>query len=60
MISNIIGILTLLSWNPEKVRYKVIAVEMIGVESSMKIEALGATHRKGSASMVEEWIHAPK
>ena len=27
---------------PEKVRYKVIGVEMKGMESSMKLEALGA------------------
>ena len=33
--------------NPEKVRYKVIGVEMKGRESSMKLVALGATQRKG-------------
>ena len=34
--------------NPEKVRYKVmIGVEMKGMESSMKLVALGATQRKG-------------
>ena len=34
---------------------------MKGVESSMKLVALGATQRKGSkAGMVEEWIRAPK
>ena len=33
--------------NPEKVRYKVIGVEMKVVESSMKLVALGATQRKG-------------
>ena len=32
---------------PEKVRYKVIGVEMKGMESSMKLVALGATQRKG-------------
>ena len=44
----------------EKVRYNVIGVEMKGVESSMKLVALGATQRKGLACMVEEWIRAPK
>ena len=33
--------------HPEKVRYKVIGVEMKGMESSMKLVALGATQRKG-------------
>ena len=33
---------------------------MKGVESSMKLVALGATQRKGKAGMVEEWICAPK
>ena len=33
--------------NPEKVRYKVIGVEMKGMESSMKLVALGATQRRG-------------
>ena len=33
--------------NPEKVRYKVIGGEMKGMESSMKLVALGATQRKG-------------
>ena len=33
--------------NPEKVRYKVIGVEMKGMESSMKLVALGATQRIG-------------
>ena len=33
--------------NPEKVRYKVIGVEMKGMESSIKLVALGATQRKG-------------
>ena len=33
--------------NPEKVRYKVIGVEMKGMERSMKLVALGATQRKG-------------
>ena len=33
--------------DPEKVRYKVIGVEMKGMESSMKLVALGATQRKG-------------
>ena len=33
--------------SPEKVRYKVIGVEMKGMESSMKLVALGATQRKG-------------
>ena len=33
--------------NPEKVRYKGIGVEMKGMESSMKLVALGATQRKG-------------
>ena len=46
--------------HPEKVRYKVIGVEMKGMESSMKLVALGATQRKGQAGMVEEWIRAPK
>ena len=32
---------------PEKVRYKVIGGEMKGMESSMKLVALGATQRKG-------------
>ena len=32
---------------PEKVRYKVIGVEMKGMESSMKLVALGATQRRG-------------
>ena len=31
--------------DPEKVRYKVIGVEMKGMESSMKLVALGATQR---------------
>ena len=34
-------------WCPEKVRYKVIGVEMKGMESSMKLVALGATQRRG-------------
>ena len=33
--------------HPEKVRYKVIGGEMKGMESSMKLVALGATQRKG-------------
>ena len=33
--------------HPEKVRYKVIGVEMKGMESSMKLVALGATQRRG-------------
>ena len=33
--------------NPEKVRYKGIEVEMKGMESSMKLVALGTTQRKG-------------
>ena len=33
--------------DPEKVRYKVIGVEMKGMESSMKLVALGATQRRG-------------
>ena len=33
--------------DPEKVRYKVIGGEMKGMESSMKLVALGATQRKG-------------
>ena len=33
---------------------------MKGMESSMKLVALGATQRKGQAGMVEEWIRAPK
>ena len=33
--------------DPEKIRYKVIGVEMKGMESSMKLVALGATQRKG-------------
>ena len=33
--------------HPEKVRYKVIGVEMKGIESSMKLVPLGATQRKG-------------
>ena len=45
---------------PEKVRYKVIGVEMKGMESSMKLVALGATQRKGKGGMAEEWIRAPK
>ena len=32
---------------PEKVGYKVIGVEMKGMESSMKLVALGAKQRKG-------------
>ena len=32
---------------PEKDRYKVIGVEMKGMESSMKLVALGATQRRG-------------
>ena len=32
---------------PEKVRYKVIGVEMKGMKSSMKLVALGATQRRG-------------
>ena len=32
---------------PEKVPYKAIGVEMKGMESSMKLVALGATQRKG-------------
>ena len=35
------------SRDPEKVRYKVIGGEMKGMESSMKLVALGATQRKG-------------
>ena len=35
------------SRKPEKVRYKVIGGEMKGMESSMKLVALGATQRKG-------------
>ena len=31
----------------EKVRYKVIGGEMKGMESSMKLVALGTTQRKG-------------
>ena len=46
--------------DPAKVRYKVIGVEMKVVESCMKVVALGATQRKGKASMEEEWIRAPK
>ena len=34
------------SQDPDKTRCKVIGVEMKGVESSMKIVALGATERK--------------
>ena len=45
---------------PEKVRYKAIGMEMNVVESCMKLVALGATQRKGKASMEEEWILAPK
>ena len=33
--------------DPEKVGYKVIGVEMKGMESSMKLVALGATQRRG-------------
>ena len=33
--------------DPEKVRYKVIGGKMKGMESSMKLVALGATQRKG-------------
>ena len=33
---------------------------MKGMESSMKLVALGATQRRGKACMVEEWIRAPK
>ena len=33
--------------DPEKVRYKVIGVEIKGMESSMKLVALGATQRRG-------------
>ena len=33
---------------------------MKGVERSMKLEALGATQRKGQAGMVEEWSRAPE
>ena len=33
--------------HPEKVRYKVIGVEMKGMKSSMKLVALGATQRRG-------------
>ena len=33
--------------DPEKVRYKVIGVEMKGMESSMKLVALGAIQRRG-------------
>ena len=33
---------------------------MKGMESSMKLVALGATQRRGQAGMVEEWIRAPK
>ena len=33
--------------DPEKVRYKVIGEEMKGMESSMKLVALGATQRRG-------------
>ena len=33
--------------NQEKVRYKVIGVEMKGMESSMKLVALGSTQRRG-------------
>ena len=36
-----------LTLDPEKVRYKVIGVEMKGMESSMKLVALGATQRRG-------------
>ena len=34
-------------YHPDTVRYKVIGVEMKGMESSMKPVALGATQRKG-------------
>ena len=34
-------------YNPEKVRYKVIGVEMKGMASSMKLVALGATQHRG-------------
>ena len=34
-------------YDPEKVRYKVIGVEMKGMESSMKLVELGATQSKG-------------
>ena len=40
-------IVDLHSDNPEKVRYKVIGGKMKGMESSMKLVALGATQRKG-------------
>ena len=33
---------------------------MKGMESSIKLVALGATQRRGQAGMVEEWICAPK
>ena len=33
--------------NTEKLRYKVIGVDMKGVESSIKLVALGATQRLG-------------
>ena len=33
---------------------------MKGMESSMKLVALGATQRKGKGGMAEEWIRAPK
>ena len=36
-----------ITMDPEKVRYKVIGGEMKGMESSMKLVALGATQRKG-------------
>ena len=41
------GLSIVLSVDPEKVRYKVIGVEMKGMESSMKLVALGATQRRG-------------
>ena len=33
---------------------------MKGVESSMKLVALGATQLKGKAGMVEEWIRVSR
>ena len=39
---------------PEKVRYKVIGVEMKGVKSSMKLVVLGATQRKGYSLLAKK------
>ena len=46
-IYSISGATPLGQFHPEKVRYKVIGGEMKGMESSMKLVALGATQRKG-------------